>query len=116
MPEPPGDPRAANGRPSRSSTITGAIEDLVSSIRFDRVSLDIEGDEWGFVTGVTPEFVEDIDPSGGTEEIDFTLNFRGVVAATTEDQLYRLTLNVIGDGSILLDTLDIIVLVPGSSY
>ncbi|MFM2246330.1 MAG: hypothetical protein RL071_2404 [Pseudomonadota bacterium] len=98
------------------TTITGAIEDLVSSIRFDRVSLDIEGDEWGFVTGVTPEFVEDIDPSGGTEEIDFTLNFRGVVAATTEDQLYRLTLNVIGDGSILLDTLDIIVLVPGSSY
>ena len=39
-----------------------------------------------------------------------------MVAATTEDQLYRLTLNVIGDGSILLDTLDIIVLVPGSSY
>jgi hypothetical protein len=98
------------------TTIIGAIEDLVSSIRFGRVALDIEGDEWGFVTGVSPEFFTDIDPSGGTQELDFTLNFRGVVAATTEDQLYRLTLNVIGDGSILLDTLDIIVLVPGSSY
>lgn len=98
------------------TTIIDAVQDLVSSIRFGRVALDIEGDEWGFVTGVTPEFFTDIDPSGGTQELDFTLNFRGVVAATTEDQLYRLTLNVIGDGSILLDTLDIIVLVPGSSY
>ncbi len=98
------------------TTITSAIEDLVSSIKFEKVSLEVDGDEWGFVTGIDPEYFTDIDPSSGSQEIDFVLEFRGVVAATTEDQLYRLTLTVIGDDTVLLDTKDIIVLVPGSSY
>ena len=98
------------------TTITSAIEDLVSSIKFEKVSLEVEGDEWGFVTGIDPEYFTDIDPSGGSQELDFILEFRGVVAATTEDQLFRLTLTVIGDDTVLLDTKDIIVLVPGSSY
>ena len=46
---------------------------------------------------------------------DSTLTIQGG-AATTEDQLYSLTLNVIGDETILLDTLDIIVVVPGTAY
>jgi hypothetical protein len=107
---------SGSGSATFRTTIVDAIGDLVSSIRFERVNLDIEGDEWGFVTGVSPEYFTDIDPSGGAQEIDFTLSFRGVVAATTEDQLYRLTLTVVGDDSVLLDTKDIIVLVPGSSY
>lgn len=98
------------------STITGAIEDLVSSIKFDQVSLEIDGDEWGFVTAIDPEYYEDFDPNAESQELDFTLTFRGVVAANTEDQLFKLTLNVVGDGTVLLDSLDIIVLVPGSSY
>jgi hypothetical protein len=98
------------------TTITAAIEELVQSIRFSRVELAIEGDEWGFVTGVSPEYFEDIDPSAEDQIISFTLDFRGVVAATTEDQLFRLTLNVIGDETILLDTQDIIILVPGNPY
>jgi hypothetical protein len=98
------------------TTITSAIEDLVSSIKFEKVSLEVDGDEWGFVTGIDPEYFTDIDPSGGSQELDFVLEFRGVVAATTEDQLFRLTLTVIGDDTVLLDTKDIIVLVPGSSY
>jgi hypothetical protein len=98
------------------TTITNAIEDLVSSIKFEQVSLDVEGDEWGFVTAIDPEYFEDIDPNAGSQVIEFVLTFRGVVAATTEDQLFRLSLNVVGDGTVLLDTLDIIVLVPGNSY
>jgi hypothetical protein len=98
------------------TTVIGAIEDLVSSIKFGQVSLVIDGDEWGFVTGVDPEYFTDIDPAGGAQEIEFVLTFRGVVASTTEDQLFRLTLTVIGDDTVLLDTKDIIVLVPGSSY
>lgn len=105
-----------SGSSTFRTTIVDAIGDLVSSIRFERVSLDIEGDSWGFVTGVEPEYFTDIDPAGGSQVLNFTLNFRGVIAATTEDQLYRLTLSVIGDDSVLLDTKDIIVLVPGSSY
>jgi len=99
------------------STVVDAIEDLINSIRFSRVELEIEGDEWGFVTSIEPPYYEDIDPSDTSlDTLDFTLNFRGVVPATTEDQLYALTLNVIGDGTILLDTQDIIVVVPGTSY
>ena len=97
-------------------TVTNAIEDLVNSIRFSKVELQVEGDEWGFVTHIDPPFYDNIDPSAGIDVLDFTLNFRGVVAATTEDQLYALTLNVVGDDTILLDTLDIIVVVPGTSY
>ena len=47
--------------------------------------------------------------------IDFTLTFRGSETAGTEDELHALTLNVIGDGTVLLDTLTIYVLVPGST-
>ncbi len=96
-------------------TVVDAIEDLVSAVRFSQVSLDIEGDEWGFVTSVEPESYELEGDVEGTV-IDFTLTFRGVVPATTEDQLFALTLNVLGDGSVLLDTLDIIIVVPGNSY
>jgi hypothetical protein len=97
-------------------TVTNAIEDLINSIRFSKVALEVEGDEWGFVTHIEPVFYDNIEPSAGVDVLDFTLHFRGVVAATTEDQLYSLTLNVIGDDNILLDTLDIIVVVPGTSY
>ncbi len=96
-------------------TVVGAIEDLVSAIQFHRVSLKIEGDEWGFVTGITPE-AYDVEGDVVGASVDFTLAFRGVVAASTEDQLFALTLDVLGDESVLLDQLDIIVVVPGSSY
>ncbi len=96
-------------------TVTTAIDDLVSAIRFNSIALEIEGDEWGFVTSISPESYT-IDGELVGETVNFTLTFRGVVAATTEDQLFGLTLNVIGDGSILLDTLDLVIVVPGSSY
>jgi len=98
------------------NTITQAVEDLINSIQFERIELQIEGDEWGFVTEIVPEYYDDVASLGsGTTTLSFTLHFRGVIAATTEDQLYNLTLNVIGDETILLDTKDIIVLVPGTS-
>jgi hypothetical protein len=97
-------------------TVTEAIEDLINSIHFSSVALEVEGDEWGFVTHIEPEYYDNIEPTAGIDVLDFTLHFRGVIAATTEDQLYSLTLNVIGDETVLLDTLDIIVVVPGTAY
>ena len=97
------------------NTITNAIHDLVDSIRFSTVSLEVEGDDHGFITDVDPESYT-ISGSASGQVIDFTLTFRGAVAATEEDQVFLVTLNVIGDGSILLDTLDIWIRVPGSSY
>jgi hypothetical protein len=65
--------------------------------------------------GVDPESYSISDTASG-QTVDFTLDFLGAVAATEEDQVFNLTLNVIGDGTVLLDTMDIFVLVPGSSY
>ncbi|MFZ5475242.1 MAG: hypothetical protein ACOZNI_00580 [Myxococcota bacterium] len=97
------------------STIVGAIEDLVDSVQFSELTLEIEGDEWGFVTAVDPETYPLSSEANG-QTIEFALTFRGVVAAAETDQVYKLTLNVLGDGVVLLDTLDIYVLVPGRSY
>ena len=97
------------------TTVVNAIEDLSRSIRFSRVELEIEGDEWGFVTQVEPAFYDNVDTSEGLDSLSFTLNFRGVVASTLEDQLYTLTLNIMGDEEVLLDTLDIIVVIPGTA-
>jgi hypothetical protein len=97
------------------TTIIEAIEDLVNSIEFERVELVVEGDEWGFVSSIDPPYYDDIDPEVGVDVLDFQLTFRGVVAATTEDQLYKLTLNVVGDGEILLSTQDIIIQIPGTA-
>jgi hypothetical protein len=97
------------------TTVTSAIEDLVNSIQFATISLEIEGDDWGFVTGVTPASYS-LDGAANGEQIAFTLDFLGSVAATEQDQYFQMSLNVMGDGATLLDSLDIIVVVPGTSY
>jgi hypothetical protein len=97
-------------------TVVDAIEQLVNSITFDRVELQIEGDVRGFVIDIEPPYYDDIDPSDSGAVLTFTLTFRGVVAATTADQSYILTLNVVGDGTLLLDSYDILVVVPGTAY
>lgn len=96
------------------NTIVGAVDDLIGSVLFDEVTLEIEGDEQGFVIDIEPDVYV---PSGAIEGeiLEFTLTFRGTDAPSAEDQLYALTLNVIGDGTVLLDTLDVYVLVPGTS-
>jgi hypothetical protein len=97
------------------TTITNALQDLVGSVQFSEISLAIEGDEHGFVTAIDPESYT-LSSSASGQIVDFTLEFRGAVAALEEDQLFEVTLNVVGDGTVLLDTLTIYVLVPGTSY
>ncbi len=98
------------------TTIVNAITQLVSGVRFERVDLSVDGDVYGFVQSIDPEYYEGLGAEDEGKLLTFTLTFRGGVAALTEDQLFRLTLNVLGDQSILLDTLDIIVVVPGTEY
>ena len=98
------------------NTVVEAITQLVAAVRFGRVDLSVDGDSYGFVTSIDPEYYEGLGAEDEGTLLQFTLTFRGVVAATTEDQLYKLPLNVLGDQSILLDTLDIIVVVPGTDY
>jgi hypothetical protein len=94
------------------NTIVDAIEQTVQSVAFDEIRLEIEGDDRGFVVDIDPAVYPVAGAVSGSL-IDFTLTFRGTVAATGSDQLFQLTLNVVGDGAVLLDTLDIFVLVPG---
>ncbi len=98
------------------STVVNAITQLVAGVRFSRVDLSVDGDAYGFVTSIDPSYYEDLGVDDAGQILSFTLTFRGTVAATTEDQLYRLTLNVLGDSSVLLDSLDIIVRVPGTAF
>ena len=44
----------------------------------------------------------------------FKVNFDGVVRQTVEDQLFTMTLQLVGDGERVLDTLDIDIIVPGT--
>jgi hypothetical protein len=96
-----------------SDYVVLAVGQLVAAIKFSEVTLEIEGDEYGFVTDISPDKYSDIDPDTAIDLI-FTLTFRGVVAATKEDQIFLLTLNVIGDGTILVGSQDIVVVVPGT--
>ena len=96
-----------------SNFVVTAIDQLVSSIKFTEVTLEIEGDAYGFVTDINPSSYTGIEPED--TNLDFALTFRGVVAGTVEDQIFLLTLNVLGDGSTLLDSLDIVVQVPGTN-
>lgn len=98
-----------------SDFVITAVDQLVASIKFTEVSLSVEGDEYGFVTDIYPESYKDLEPADSELELPFTLTFRGVVAGVAEDQTFLLTLNVLGDGSTLLDTKDILVVVPGRS-
>jgi hypothetical protein len=86
----------------------------VDSVMFSEITLEVVGDDQGFVIGIDPPIHTLSGAANGTL-IDFTLTFRGTDAPSGEDQLHQLTLNVLGDGTVLLDTLDIFVLVPGTT-
>lgn len=95
------------------NNVVTAVEQLVASVQFEKISLEIEGDTYGMVESISPEYYENIEWEG-LETLDFTLNFAGTVPATPEDQLFTMTLLILGDDSLLLDSLDIVVVVPGT--
>lgn len=94
------------------TTIVNAVSDLVGSLRFSEVTL-VPDDPYGFVTGIDPESYT-LSSGANGQTIDFTLTFRGAVPAQAEDKVYHVALNVLGDGTVLLDTLDIYIVVPGN--
>jgi hypothetical protein len=94
-------------------TIVAAVDELVADITFSKVALVIEGDDQGFVTNIDPPFYDDISPSDATS-LEFSVSFWGGVPATTEDQVFILTFDLVGDGATLLDSYDVYVIVPGN--
>ncbi|MEC9389439.1 MAG: hypothetical protein VX944_05135 [Myxococcota bacterium] len=95
------------------STIVGAIEGMLDSVTFGEVVLQVEGDTYGFVQSVDPESYTDVTVGSAGLTLDFTVNIEGVVPAMADDQIFTMDLNIIGDGTTLLGTQELVIVVPG---
>ena len=94
-------------------TVVNAMEWLLGGVHFDRVTLFVDTDPWGFITSVDPEVYEDMTIGVSGEDLTFTISLNGVVPALADDAIYRVTLNVYGDETTLLATEPLYILVPG---
>ena len=116
-----------------STTLIDAVNALVTAIRFDTVSIRVIGDVHGFVratiprsavppAGATPPTVADLDGDSifdsfvnvtpGTV-VEFTvLTYNDSVPQTDVDQVFMVTLQVIGDGVAVLDEKPVTIVVP----
>jgi hypothetical protein len=95
-----------------SAYLNLALSQVVPNVHYDRVSVQAEDDPYGFVTGIDPAEIDDVWPAT-TPSLTFTLQFTGTVTATAEDQWFVVTLDVVGDGTVL-DTHDLVIRVPGT--
>ncbi|MFH1469437.1 MAG: hypothetical protein ABIO70_33940, partial [Pseudomonadota bacterium] len=66
---------AGSSSPDFRNSIISAVQQLVDSVVFGRVELQIEGDIYGFVTDIQPPYYENIDPDAVEDGLDFTLTF-----------------------------------------
>ncbi len=96
------------------STISAAIVEGVSSLAsagsFSRADLESESDPYGFMAGAYPEEYQNVQ-AGDT--LTFDVTFLGAVPAQADDQIFVITLVVVGDQSTGLDQQDVIIVVPG---
>jgi len=116
-----------------SETLVEGVVDLVTALRFDTVSVRVVGDDAGFIqatiprSAVTPEgsappTVRDLDGDSvfdafvgvtpGTLVTFTVLAFNDAVPATDVDQVFTLTLEVVGDGVAVLDQQLVVIVVP----
>ena len=116
-----------------SSTLVDAIGDLVTSIQLDSVSLRVLGDPNGFVQATIPRaatppagapaptvadrdgdsiFDSFVDISPGTVVSFTVLAFNDAVPRVPEDQVFTVTLQVVGDDVTVLDETTVVIVVP----
>lgn len=86
---------------------------MLDSVTFAEVTLETDGDVWGFVTDVTPASYTDITVGSGGLTLDFVVTIEGVVPAMSDVQNFTMDLNIMGDGTTLLGTQPLIIVVPG---
>ena len=103
-----------SGSSSFRSTIVGAIEGMIDSVTFSEVTLEVVGDTYGFVTGVDPESYTDVTVGSGGLTLEFDVTITGVVEAMADDQIFTIDLNIMGDGTTLLGTQELVIVVPGA--
>ena len=96
------------------STIVDAIEGMLENVTFDTVTAVVTGNTYGFTTDVTPASYDDVSVGTDPMSLSFVVGISGEVPASTIDQAFPLTLEIYGDGTTLLGTEDITVIVPAS--
>jgi len=95
-------------------TIVDAIEGMLENVTFATVTAEVDGNIWGFDTDVSPASYSNVTVGSTPVNLGFTVDVSGEVPASTVDQTYALTLNIYGDGTTLIGTQAITVLVPAT--
>jgi hypothetical protein len=102
------------GSSSFRSTVVNAIEDLVDSVEFSTVELIIEGDDHGLVRNIDPVSYTGVSVgSGSTMTLDFTITLQALMPAAPDDRIFEIDLYAIGDGTVALAHVHLLILVPG---
>lgn len=96
----------------------GVVDVIVEGItalnytgEFNRVKLVAEGDPYGFVRTIEPASYAQVRPG---DTLPFQLELFGASPAAQDDQLFTITLQVVGDEATTLSTTQILVVVPGA--
>jgi len=117
-----------------ADTLVDAVNDLVTSIRLDTVSIRVVDDPNGFIQatiprsatppdGADPPTVADLDGDSifdsfvdltpGTVVAFTILAYNDAVPRMEVDQVFTVTLQVVGDGITVLDEKEVVIIVPG---
>ena len=102
-----------SSRDDLADDLVDGLGGLTGGLSYSEVSLVPTDDPYGFVTSISPES-KDVDASDLGHSVDFTVHLTGAVAATSEDQIFAVTLTLYGDASYEIDTRRLIIVVPGA--
>jgi hypothetical protein len=95
-------------------TIVDAIEGMLDSVTFSTVTAVVTGNSYGFTTNVAPASYSNITVGSAAVSLAFNVEIFGSVPESTIDQTFPLTLEIYGDGTTLLGTQDVTVVVPAT--
>ena len=87
---------------------------MLDSVTFTSVTAVVAGNTYGFVTNVTPASYSNVTVGSSAVSLDFSVDISGSVPESTIDQTFPLTLEIYGDGTTLLGTQDVTVVVPAT--
>ena len=104
----------AGNDPTFQETIVDAIEGMLDGVEYQTVTAEVIGIPSGLTAVVSPPSQGPVTVGSVPECLDFTVEITGSVPASTVDQSFPMTLEIVGDGSTVLGTEDLTVTVPAS--
>ena len=93
-------------------TIVDAIEGMLDGVEYQTVTAQVVGLPSGLTAVVSPSSQGPVTVGSTPECLDFVVEITGSVPASTEEQTFPMTLEVLGDGTTVLGTEDLTVTVP----